>query len=42
MIPTEGAPLDHLSDHVDLWRGTLADFAVHVGYLQPAEQAEAE
>ncbi len=33
MIPTEGAPMDHLSDHVDLWRGTLADFAVHVGYL---------
>lgn len=38
MIPTEGAPMDHLSDHLDLWRGTLAAFAVHVGYLQPAAQ----
>ncbi|GAD59610.1 YbjN domain-containing protein [Brevundimonas sp. BAL450] len=40
MIPTAGAPMDHLSDHVDLWRGTLADFAVHVGYLQAAAEAE--
>ena len=40
VIPTEGAPMDHLSDHVALWRGTLADFAVHVGYFDPAPEAE--
>ena len=40
MIPTEGAPMDHLGDHVALWRGTLADFAVHVGYLRPAAEGE--
>jgi hypothetical protein len=38
MIPTRSAPMEHLSDHVDLWRGTLAAFAVHVGYLKPAAQ----
>ncbi|MFT4954205.1 MAG: hypothetical protein ACI8U3_000573 [Brevundimonas sp.] len=40
VIPIGGAPLDHLSDHVDLWRGTLADFAVHVGYFDPPPEAE--
>ena len=40
VIPTAGAPMDHLSDHVALWRGTLADFAVHVGYFDPAPEAE--
>ncbi|MEH6665742.1 MAG: YbjN domain-containing protein [Brevundimonas sp.] len=40
VIPTRGAPMDHLGDHVDLWRGTLNDFAVHVGYLEPAPGAE--
>ena len=39
VIPTAGAPMDHLGDHVALWRGTLADFAVHVGYFDPAPEA---
>ena len=40
VIPTDGAPMDHLSDHVALWRSTLHDFAVHVGYFDPAPEAE--
>lgn len=37
VIPTDGAPIGHLDDHLDLWRATLADFAVHVGYFNPAQ-----
>jgi hypothetical protein len=36
LMPTPGAPMDHLGDHLEMWRGALNDFAVHVGYLQPA------
>ncbi|MFN3535961.1 MAG: YbjN domain-containing protein [Brevundimonas sp.] len=38
VIPTQGAPMDHLGDHVDLWRSFLNAFAVHVGYLDPPPQ----
>ena len=39
VIPAEGAPLDQLSDHLDLWRETLNAFAVHVGYMSaPSEE----
>ena len=37
VIPTEGAPIGHLGDHVDLWRSTLNEFGVHVGYFNAPE-----
>ncbi|MFN4296607.1 MAG: YbjN domain-containing protein [Brevundimonas sp.] len=36
VIPTRGAPMDHLGDHVELWRNFLNAFAVHVGYFEAA------
>ena len=37
VIPTEGAPIGHLADHLDLWRETLNAFGIHVGYLTGTE-----
>lgn len=37
VIPADGAPVGQLADHVDLWRSNLSAFAVHVGYLTPAQ-----
>lgn len=37
VLITRGAAVDHLAEHVNLWRGTLADFGVHVGYFTAPE-----
>lgn len=37
VIPTEGAPISHLGEHLALWRDTLNEFGIHVGFFTPAE-----
>jgi len=39
VVPTTGAPIGHLDDHLELWRAALVDFAAHVAYFEPAQPA---